>query len=338
MPRIKKNPWTTFTDRSIKQILIKRSILCVGLDPQLDRIPPHLVAKYRRRYGETFEAVGRLFLAFNRAIVDAVAEYAVWVKPQMAFYECYGHWGVRAFQETVKHAHRRGLIVIGDGKRGDGGDTARAYAEGHVGVVPFFPNEKGEPRFVRSRVRCDALTIHGYIGEDCVGQFVQMIKAHGTCCFVVDKTSFKPNSAVEQLVTVNGRKVWEELALFVGKWGEGTEGQRGWRNLGVVMGATYPEETIRMRELLPNTWFLVPGFGAQGGAAVDAVLGADENGFGITVNSSRDIIFACNNPKGTFRGEGKDFAQCAGRAARDARDRLNQALREAGKGRAFLEA
>lgn len=323
-----------FTDLSCDRIIALRSILCVGLDPQFEQMPPHLLKRFAYRYGRTVEAIGRMFLEFNRRIIDQIADIAVWVKPQMAFYECYGHWGVWAYEETVKYARKKGLLVITDGKRGDGGDTARAYAETYLGLVPYWPAVGTDKSMrVRSPMRSDALTIHGWIAEDCIGRFVSQMKENGTCCFVVDKTSFKPNSAVEQLETVNGLKVWEELAQLVGKWGDGTEGTRGWRNLGVVMGGTYPEETVRMRAILPKTWFLVPGYGAQGGGSDEAVLGADEDGFGVTVNSSRGIIFAWKKA-----ADSKHFALAARAAAIQARDDLNAALLRANKGRAFLVA
>lgn len=327
------NPSPFFTDRSIDAIVTKKSILCVGLDPQLDLMPPQLIAWARTTYGDTFEAVGRLFFRFNRMVIGAVATSAVWVKPQIAFYEAYGQWGLWAFEQTVAYARSLGLLVITDGKRGDGGDTARAYAQGHVGEIPWWP-AGDEPQTIASPIRVDALTVHGYIADDCVTRFVKEMMVNGTCCFVVTKTSFRPNSAVEQLRTVNDLQVWEELAWMVGRWGDGTAGVCGWQNLGVVMGATYPEDTRRMRKILPRAWFLVPGYGAQGGGADDAVIGADEDGFGITVNSSRGIIYAYRADTHKALMDRPD--ECARLAAMHAVDELNLALRRAGKGRAFL--
>lgn len=151
---------TTFTDRLVDAMRAKKSILCGGLDPQLRFMPPHLVDHYRLHYGDTFEAVGRLYICFNREIIDAVAPFAAAVKPQMAFYEMYGHWGVWAFERTVDYAMSKGLLVIGDAKRGDGGDTAEAYAQGYVGRTPFFGKiEEGMIRavwlqfpFIRRRI------------------------------------------------------------------------------------------------------------------------------------------------------------------------------------------
>jgi orotidine-5'-phosphate decarboxylase len=182
-------------------------------------------------------------------------------------------------------------------------------------------------------MRTDCVTIHGYIGSDCVRPFLREIKEHGTGAFVVDKTSFKPNSEVEQLECKSGLKVWEELAIMVQKWGEGTEGEYGYRNLGVVMGATYPEEAVVMRRHLPKSWLLVPGYGKQSqknlDPAGDAVRGADENGLGIVVNSARGVIAAWQEEQ--FKCEPEKFADAAAKAAEFARDDLSAALKRAGK-------
>lgn len=314
-----------FTDKMVEAIKTKRSVLCVGLDPQLKFMPPHLVDFYASpmHYGGTFEAVAHIFLHFNMQIIDAVEPYAVAVKPQIAFYETYGHSGVWAFEETVKHARSKGLVVILDAKRGDGGDTAQAYADGYLGEVPFFDKP------TVSLVQVDALTVHGYIGESCLNPFIEAVRKYGTGIFVVDKTSFKPNSRIEQLKTQSGLLVWQELAKMIQELGTDTEGEYGYRNVGVVMGATYPEDAIFMRQILPNAWFLVPGYGKQGGGADGAVVGFNRDGLGGIVNSSRGIIAAWQEEQ--FKCPSDQFAQAAAKAAEFARDDLNAALERAGK-------
>lgn len=329
-----------FTDRSIDLIRQKKSILCVGLDPQLHEMPPHLVEWVRKEYGDTYRAVGELFLAFNKAIIDAVHEYAVWVKPQIAFYEIYGQWGIWALEMTIAYARSKGLLVITDGKRGDGGDTVMAYAAGHLGTIPWWPDAEGKQTATLSPIRSDALTIHAHIGSACVLPFVLATRANGTAIFVVVKTSFKPDSEVEQIETVGGFRMWNKLAQLVGQWGAGDVGINGWSNVGVVMGATKDSADI-MRMILPMAWFLVPGYGAQGGGADTAVVGANEDGFGITVNSSRGIIYAYKNPQFVVLrkpAEFYDFATSARAAAKFSRDELNAALLAAHKGKAFLAA
>ncbi len=321
----------TFVDKSEKAIRAKKSILIVGLDPQFGLMPPPLKADVEAEYGHGFEAVGRLFYRFNKDIIRAVADYAYAVKPQMAFYEKYGHWGVWAFEETVYYAKSQGLVVIEDGKRGDGGDTADAYADGHIGTVDFWddPDQMGALTRVTSPIRVDCLTVQPYLADDCVTRFVRAVKEHGTGIFVVTKSSFRPNSRVEQLMTVQGLKVWQVVAHLVKEWGEGTEGRNGYRNVGVVMGATYPTDAPFMREILPNSWFLIPGYGGQGGTADEAVVGVNTDGLGGGVNSSRAINYAYR--KGSFACEPRRYAWAAEEAARASRDELNEALKRAGK-------
>jgi orotidine-5'-phosphate decarboxylase len=321
-----------FADRLCEAVEIKKSVLCAGLDPQLRYMPPHLIREAVETHGQTFRAVGWLFFEFNRRIIDAVHDVVVCVKPQMAFYERYGSWGMTAFEETVAYARNKGLLVLEDAKRGDGGDTADAYADGHLGQVPFFGKE--DPIVLTRRVspiRVDCMTVHGYIAEDCVGRFVRVVKEYGTGIFVVDKTSFKPNSAVEQFVLKQGIRVWEALAFMVREWGEGTEGASGLRNVGVVMGATYPEDAPRMREILPKSIFLVPGFGGQGATADDAVAGILPSGFGGVVNDSRNLIYAWQNKKVRYQCESEKFADAARCQAIEDCDALAVACLKAGK-------
>lgn len=313
----------SFVDRMAGAIKSKRSILNVGLDPQIRFIPQHILEWASRVYGNTFEGVGMAFLRFNREIISKVHPFVVSIKPQIAFYECYGHWGLIAYEKTIAYAKTKDLIVITDAKRGDGGDTARAYAEGFIGEVPMIKGNQ------RSPIRVDCLTIHGYIASSCVPYFVEEIKKYGTGAFVVDKTSFNPNSEVEQMALTEGISVWQALAKLVSIWGEGTEGECGYRNLGVVMGATYPEDASIMRQILPTAWFLIPGYGEQGGGSDGAVIGFNQDGLGGIVNSSRGIIAAWK--KGKFACDPKDYLIAACRAAEYSRDDLNDALKRAGK-------
>ncbi len=276
----------TFVDNLQGAMREKKSVLCVGLDPQLKFMPPRLIESMVEHHGKTWEALASIYRAFNFAIIDAVAPYAVAVKPQAAFYEA-SHNLWRTMEETIAYARSKGLITIKDAKRKDGGDTAEAYAQAHIGEVPFF-----DGCMRQARIRTDAVTIDGYIAEACVAHFVKEIKRHGTCAFVVAKTSFGPNSEIENLVVASGLTVWEELAHRVAKWGEGTEGENGYRNLGVVMGATYPGDAPKMRSILPKAIMLVPGYGAQGGGPDGAVVPFNTDGFGAVVNSSRGIIAA----------------------------------------------
>lgn len=313
----------TFVDNLQAAMQAKKSVLCVGLDPQMRFMPPHMVEQMVALHGESWEARAAIYRVFNAGIIDAVAPYAAAVKPQAAFYEA-SHHMTQTLEETIAYAHSKGLVVIKDAKRKDGGDTAQAYAEANIGEVPWFGG-----RTIQAPARVDAVTIDGYIAEACVSHFVTEIKKHGTGAFVVCKTSFDPNSEIENEVTMSGNPVWVKLARLVAKWGEGTEGKNGYRNLGVVMGATYPKDAPTMRAILPKAIMLVPGYLAQGATADDAVVPFNEDGFGAVVNASRGVIAAWQ--KGPFACHSKDYTQAARWAAKAARDDLNEALKRAGK-------
>ncbi len=321
-----------FADKLCEAVRTKKSVLCCGLDPQLRYMPPYLIREAVKRHGWNFAAIGWLFSEFNHRIIDAVHDIVVCVKPQMAFYEAYGYEGVRAFEQTVSYARKMGLLVIEDAKRGDGGDTADAYADGHLGQVPFFGAGDDPAVLLRreSPAGVDCMTIHAYIGEACVNSFVRVVKEFGTGIFVVVKTSFKPNSAVEQLATLFRQPVWQRVAELVQVWGEGTDGACGLRNVGVVMGATYPQDAVDMRAILPNAIFLKPGYGGQGASAQDSVIGILPSGLGIVVNNSRNLIYAYQNKKGKHQCEPEKFAEATRLEAIDNRDELVAAARESG--------
>jgi len=319
----------TFVDRLVAEIQAKQSILVVGLDPQVKYLPKHIL---QQGYIEAedkngFEPTARAIVSYFRQIIKVVAPFAIVAKPQRAFYE-YDWWTEWAFQQIVTICKEEGFLVLEDAKRCDGGDTAEIYAYGHLGEVDVWDNDKDEV-VKRPALNLDAMTVVPQIGTSCLAPFVNVVKQMGKGIFVVDKTSFKPNSEVEQLVTQSNHKVWEEIALLVKEWGKGCEGECGINNVGVVMGATFPEEAVRMRELLPDRFFLVPGYGAQGGGADGAVKGVRDDGLGVIVNSSRDIDYAYQREP--FRCDSKDFAEAARKAAEFSRDDLNKALERAGK-------
>lgn len=253
----------------------------------------------------------------------------------MAFYEAYGYWGVWAFEKTVQFAKKQGLLVLEDAKRFDGGDTAEAYAEGHLGKVGVWDNYSEKARLLHAlpSFNVDAMTVGAYIGTSCITPFIKAVKEYGKGIFIVDKTSFAPNSEIEQLQTISGLKAWQEVALLVKEWGKGCEGDHG-NNVGVVMGATYPEDALKMREILPDPFFLVPGYNlpegiGQGGDADGAIKGIRDDGYGIIVSSSRGMTYAYR--KGPFKCDPLDFIEAAAKAAEFGRDDLNTALKRAGK-------
>ena len=289
-------------DVLIRRIDALKNPTVVGLDPTLEMIPGYLKEEMFARYGKTPEAVAEMFLAFNTAIMDAVKDIVPAVKPQIAFYERFGIAGLAAYEKTAALAREKGFIVIGDIKRGDIGSTAAAYAA-HIGGTEI----EGEKFDLWHE---DFITVNPYLGVDGIKPFVDACNAANKGIFVLVKTS-NPSSGELQDKLVDGRPVYLRVADLVSEWGKDSMGELGYSRVCAVVGATHPEEGERAREALPHTFFLVPGYGAQGGKAEDIRRFFDKDGRGCIVNSSRGIIAAYR--KSEKYGE-KNFAD----AARDA--------------------
>ena len=324
-----------FADRMIEEILQRKSYLCVGLDPQIKYFPPHLLKYYGRKYSDPFEATAEMIIAFNKAIIDATAEHALCFKPQMAFYEKYGYHGVRAFMETVKYVQNAGLIVIEDAKREDGGDTAQAYADGHLGRVDVV-GELFDIVHVHSPYDVSAITVTPWIDAPNFDPFIRVAKEYDKGIFVVTKTSFKPASDLQEAVVIERDKAdykefyknaWEVLAYKVEQLGRGVIGEKGYSSIGVVMGATYPEEAEVMKKIIPKCFKLIPGFGYQGGGPDDAVVSINDDGFGGIINNSRATTYAWHPKfKTGYECEGTSFAIAAAKAAEAGKNALNEAV------------
>ncbi len=296
----------------------KQSHVVVGLDPRWHLIPAYLKEEAARRFGPGPEAVKEVLFQFGARIIEAVAEYAVAVKPQFAFYEQFGPWGLQALQELARVASSHGLLVIGDGKRNDIGSTAEAYATAYLGEVELF----SPPQRIWS---FDALTVNAYLGTDGVLPFIQVAERQGNGLFVLLRTS-NPSAVEFQDLPSGEGKVYEAVADKVAQWVEDWPlGRCGYSFIGVVVGATYPEDAKMLRERLPKCIFLVPGYGAQGAGAQEVLPSFDADGKGAVVNSARDIIFAYTKPEYSQYGE-RDFAKAAGEAARRMRDDLRRVV------------
>lgn len=333
----------TFTDKLIAEIERKRTILCGGDDPQTRYIPEEILRQgwEQAKDKSGFEPIAKAFVIFNKAVIKVIAPYIAVLKPNRAFYEAYGYWGMWALAETIKFAKEQGLLVLIDAKCGDGSDTAMMDAKGWIGKVDKWTPDKGiiqEPSY-----DVDAVTMVPYIADSAVDPFVEEVKESmkehiegelrsGKGIFVIAKTSFKPNSRVEQLKTVSGLKVWQEVAGFVKEWREGTKGTKGtngYFNIGVVMGATFEEDVPFMRKTLSKCFFLAPGFSlpgglGQGGGAYGSTAGIDENGFGVIPNISRGGTFAYI--KGLFKCEPENYLVAAEKAVIFGRDDINKAI------------
>ena len=267
----------------IEKIQKTKAPICVGLDPMLSYLPEHLLQKSFSEYGETLEGAADAIWQFNKAIVDATYDLIPSVKPQIAMYEQFGIEGLKVYKKTVDYCQEKGLVVIGDAKRGDIGSTSAAYATAHIGNVKVGSN-------VFSGFGTDFVTVNPYFGTDGIQPFVDACKENDKGLFILVKTS-NPSSGEFQDKLVDGRPVYELVADKVVEWGrESMDGT--YSNVGAVVGATYPEMSRILRKLMPNTYFLVPGYGAQGGTAKDLKYCFNEDGLGAIVNSSRGIIAA----------------------------------------------
>ena len=300
-------------DRLIEAIVEKQNPTVAGLDPKLEYVPAYLREEAYRLHGKTLEGAAAALLAYNKGLIDALCDIVPAVKPQCAYYELYGWPGMRALQETIAYAQEKGLFVITDGKRGDIGASMEAYAAAHLGVTQV---EDMEYRAFGA----DALTVNGYLGSDGVMPVLETAAKWDKGLFILAKTS-NPSSGELQDCLLDETPVYHAMGRLCEKWGESLPGKYGYSGAGAVVGATYPAQLAQLRQALPHTFFLVPGYGAQGGSAADAALGFDKNGLGAIVNSSRAILCA-------YKKEGCGERDYAGAARREAIRMRNQLMAE----------
>ena len=289
--------------RLIERIAQLQNPSVVGLDSLLDYIPQHIKEEKFAQYGDTFDAAAQAILAYNKEIIDAICDIVPAVKPQAAYYEMYSWQGMWALCETVKYAQQKGMIVIMDGKRNDIGSTMQAYAKAHLGVSGVNGKEL-------SAFGSDMLAVNGYLGSDGIEPLLPICDEKDKGIFVLVKTS-NPSSGELQDQKIGDKSIYETMGAMCEQWGEKTQNSYGYSRVGAVVGATYPQQLSEMRQKMPHTFFLVPGYGAQGGGANDVASAFDKNGLGAIVNSSRAILTAWKKA-GT---DGKDFAQQARKAA-----------------------
>lgn len=272
-------------DRLNEKITKLKSPIVVGLDPKLSEIPDCYKDRLEKSENK-FEEISKIIVEFNKDIIDSIYDIVPAVKPQMAFYEMYGEYGVKAFIQTVKYAKSKGLFVIDDSKRNDIGNTAKCYAKGHLGKVDLG-NGQFEEVF-----GADFLTVSPYLGLDSIVPFIEECKENDKGIFVLVKTSNPSSSDIQDRLVNDGKTIYENVAKFVKEQADELIGETGYSSIGAVVGATFPEEAAKLRKIMSNNIFLVPGYGAQGGKAKDVMYCFNENGLGALVNSSRGIIYA----------------------------------------------
>jgi len=287
-------------DRLIEKIIETQNPTVAGLDPKLDYVPASIKNACFEKYGKTLEGAAAALFEFNKKIIDNIYDIVPAVKPQAAYYEMYGWQGVKALADTIAYARSKGMFVITDGKRNDIGTTMEAYAAAHLGTTEIA----GE---TVEAFGADALTVNGYLGTDGIKPLAGICKERDKGIFVLVKTSNPSSGELQDMKLENGATVYEQMGRMCESWGSDLMGKYGYSAVGAVVGATYPGQLLEMREKAPHTFFLVPGYGAQGGGAEDAKNAFDKNGLGAIINSSRGIMCAWKKQGLTE----EDFAEAA---------------------------
>lgn len=294
-------------NKLISNIRKTNAPIVVGLDPMLNYIPEHIQKKAFAEFGETLEGAAEAIWQYNKGIVDATCDLIPAVKPQIAMYEQFGIPGLIAYKKTVEYCKAKDLVVIGDIKRGDIGSTSAAYAVGHLGQV-----QVGSKKYAGFDE--DFATVNPYLGSDGVKPFMDVCKEEKKGIFVLVKTS-NPSSGEFQDRVIDGRPLYELVGEKVAQWGDELMGD-GYSYVGAVVGATYPEMGKVLRKIMPKTFILVPGYGAQGGKGADLVHFFNEDGLGAIVNSSRGIIAAYKQEKYKEFGA-ENYADASRQAVKD---------------------
>ncbi len=302
-----------FIDNLIEKIKEKQNHSIVGLDPRISMVPDYIVKKHRTKYDNFRIAEANAILEFNKIVIDSVFEIVACIKPQIAFYEKYGIEGMKVFKKTIEYAKQKGLMVLADIKRGDIGSTAKAYSDAYLG---------GE------FVDVDAVTINPYLGEDSVAPFLEYCDEKGV--FVLAKTSNKSSKDLQD-ISIDGKKLYQITGQYIKKWGSNYIGKYGYSSIGAVVGATFPKELELLRNENENVYFLVPGYGAQGGKAEDIVSCFNKDGLGAIVNSSRGIIAAHQKAENINKYREKEFMYAIKDAALKMKVDINNELEKQNK-------
>ncbi len=300
-------------DRMIAKIIETKNPTVAGLDPKLDFIPNFIKEKAFEEKGKNLKGAANAIWKFNKAIIDAIYDIVPAIKPQSAYYEMYGYHGVKALYKTIEYAQSKGMFVIVDGKRNDIGATMEAYTNAYLGST-MIDGEEVEA------FGADGLTVNGYLGTDGIAPLTDICKKNDKGIFVLVKTSNKSSGELQDRELADGNTVYGAMGDMCEKWGADNIGAYGYSAVGAVVGATYPEQLAEMRIKLPHTFFLVPGYGAQGGGAEGVSKGFDANGLGAIVNSSRAIMCAYQ----TEKCDEKDFAKAARRECIRMREDITQ--------------
>ena len=300
-----------------EKIIRMKNPTVVGLDPKPEYVPEHIRKASYEQFGETFEGAADAIFQFNKGLIDALCDIVPAVKPQSAYYERLGWPGMSMLEKTIRYAHEKGMYVIADIKRGDIGSTAEAYADAWLGVTKV-----GEA--LCGGFNADCVTLNGYMGSDSINPFLKAAQGEDKCVFVLVKTS-NPGSGELQDMVAGDRLVYQGMGDLNQRIAKGTEGKYGYTMAGAVTGATYPSDIRALRKRLEHTFFLVPGYGAQGATAKDIANAFNDDGLGAIVNSSRGIIAAYKQEKYASFGE-LNYADASRQAVKDMIEDISTAL------------
>lgn len=303
-------------DRLIDKIKQTNNPTVMGLDPRYEILPECIKEKYE----ENLEGALKAILEFNKALIDATYDIIPAIKPQIAFYEMYGLPGMKAFEETCKYAREKEMFVIADIKRGDIGTTAQAYSNAFLGKTKIGNIEQ-------SIYDVDFVTLNPYMGTDSIRPFIEDCKKYNKGAFVLVKTSNQSSGELQDLKLESREEVYIKVAKLVEKWGNDLIGEYGYSSISAVVGATYPKQLQELRNIAQHTFFLIPGYGAQGGKAEDIALGFDKDKVGGIVNSSRGLMCAYKSDLWKDKYVEKDFAKATRAEAIRMRNELNTVMK-----------
>ena len=303
-------------DKLINKIKETNNPTVMGLDPRYELLPKYVLEKY----SNTLEGVTNAIIEYNKCLINETCDIIPAIKPQIAFYEMFGIPGMNAFKETCKYAREKGMIVIADIKRGDIGSTASGYSNAYLGKTKMGNKEE-------SIFDVDFVTVNPYMGTDCINPFIEDCKKYDKGIFVLVKTSNPSSSELQDQRLESGEEIYLEVAKLAEKWGNELIGEYGYSSISAVVGATFPKQLKEIRNIAPHTYFLIPGYGAQGGKAEDIALGFDENYLGGIVNASRSLMCAYKKEEWKNKFKEEEYAKATRAEAIRMRDELNNAIK-----------
>lgn len=302
-------------DRLIDKIKETGNPTVMGLDPRYEMLPECVTNKFPK----TLEGAAQAIIEYNKALIDETCDIIPAIKPQIAFYEMFGVPGMKAFEETCKYAKEKGMIVIVDAKRGDIGSTAAGYSNAYLGKTKIGDIEE-------SIFDVDFITVNPYMGTDCVKPFIEDCKKYNKGLFILVKTSNPSSGELQDIKLESGEEVYTNVAKLVEKWGEELRGEYNYSSIAAVVGATCPKQLEDIRKTAPHTFFLIPGYGAQGGKPEDIALGFDKNGLGGIVNASRSLMCAYKSDRWKDEFQESDYAKATRAEAIRMKEELNSVL------------